>query len=363
MAAAADVPGATPGRGGDQGAKPAPPSRLELSLDAERLDVPVGRSLVHVTLPLRRFVSVVVTGPREALLGWDVQAADELGAIGAHEALNDDGKLPAVLSFVSPEEPRTIVLVVEVSQQATLWRVSADPDALEAPAPRDLKLGKVQPRPLIGLPVPTEKRDGYVLQAPQRYLFLRLDIAVALRKALRQTHIRFRRNALAVGDASQWNGHGPGSDRGKSQHIGHKFGTEVDIGLPSDDDSPSVIERRCEGVMIEPDELVCAPGTVRHVDAQRLAYFLGLLLDGPTPNGIYLPEGRDGPIAPVLSILTDQAYVDEIRKAAERLRKRRWIHDEGYGALVEEGLLRPSSWHTDHVHLRFAGEQARVLVP
>jgi hypothetical protein len=89
---------------------------------------------------------------------------------------------------------------------------------------------------------------------------------------------------------------------------------------------------------------------------------LGLLLDGPTPKGIHMPEGRPGPVAPVLSILTDQAYVDEIRRAAERLRKRRWIHDEGYGALVEEGLLRPSSWHTDHVHIRFAGEPGRPLI-
>jgi hypothetical protein len=98
------------------------------------------------------------------------------------------------------------------------------------------------------------------------------------------------------------------------------------------------------------------------VDAYRLAYFLGLLIDGPTPRGIYMPKNRPGPLAIVQSILTDEAYVDEIRKAAEKLRRRRWIHDEGYGALVEEGLLRPSPWHTDHVHIRFAGEQARPLL-
>jgi hypothetical protein len=60
--------------------------------------------------------------------------------------------------------------------------------------------------------------------------------------------------------------------------------------------------------------------------------------------------------------LTDEAYIEEIRKAARELRRKNWIHDEGFAALLEDGILRPSPWHTDHVHLRFAGEDGRVVL-
>ncbi len=36
------------------------------------------------------------------------------------------------------------------------------------------------------------------------------------------------------------------------------------------------------------------------------------------------------------------------------------MHDEAFGALGEEGLLRASPWHTDHMHIRFKGEVAGV---
>jgi hypothetical protein len=136
----------------------------------------------------------------------------------------------------------------------------------------------------------------------------------------------------------------------------------VDFGLPSSDDSPSDTSRRCEGVLVEREVLRCAPGTVRDFDAMRTAYLLGLLIDGPTPSGIHLPKNRPGPTAMVDSMLTDEAYIEEIRRAAAELRRKRWIHDEGYAALMEDGLLRPSPWHVDHVHLRFAGEPARTLL-
>ncbi|MBW2525539.1 MAG: hypothetical protein JRI23_15250 [Deltaproteobacteria bacterium] len=327
------------------------------------MELPAGLTSARVELPAESYVTLGVVGPKDALIRWHLEAPPGVTAPRAHESLDEDGKLPAFLSFITGAEPSHVVVVVEVGAPVSLWRVSADPNDLAAPSPRELRLGRAEPRPMIGLPPPLEPRDGYLLKPPARYLFFRIDIAVALRHALRQTRVRFRRNPIVVGDGSQWDGFGPGMDHEKSRHIGHRGGTEVDIGLPSNDDSPSTIVRRCDGVLIEKDELVCSPGTVRRLDAYRLAYFLGLLLDGPTPNGIYMPDRRPGPIAPVLSILTDQAYVDEIRKAAERLRKRRWIHDDGYGALVEEGLLRPSSWHTDHVHIRFAGERGRPLIP
>jgi hypothetical protein len=334
----------------------------QLPLGLDRLELPAGAAQVEVALPTDRYVTVGLLGPAEALLSWQVQGPGGQGDLQAHTALDDDGLLPVFVTVETGAEPSSLRLLVETDAPARLVRTAADPEDIEAPSRYDLKLGKAEPRPIIGLPLPLEPRAGYLLEAPSRYLFLRADIAAALRAALRQTRIRFRRNAISVGDGSQWDGLAPGTDRGKSQHIGHRYGTEVDIGLPSDDDSPSTIQRRCDGVLVERDELRCAPGTVRHVDAYRLAYFLGLLIDGPTPRGIYMPKNRPGPLALVKSILTDEAYVDEIRKAAERLRRRRWIHDEGYGALVEEGLLRPSPWHTDHVHIRFDGEPGRVLI-
>jgi len=187
---------------------------------------------------------VGVLGPSDALLAFDVQGSAELGDVRGSRSLDEDGRLPAVVSLLAPATPMTLRVIVDTAAAVELVRVSADPTALAAPAPRDLKLGKAVPRPLIGLPVPIDPWDGYVLEAPQRYLFLRVDVAVALRAALRQTKIRFRRNPLAMGHASQWDGSTPGMDRGKAQHIGHRGGLEIDIGLPSSDDSPSVITRR-----------------------------------------------------------------------------------------------------------------------
>jgi hypothetical protein len=352
-------------RTAESSAEPEPPTEgpepLVLSLGMDRLALPAGRARVAVELAPGSLVSVGVLGPSDALLGFDVQGEDGLGDVRASRSLDEDGRLPAVVSLVAPAAPTTLSVLVDAAAPVVLVRASADPTALAAPTPRDLKLGKALPRPLIGLPAPLDPLDGYVLEAPQRYLFLRVDVGMAVRAALRQTKTRFRRNPISVGHASQWDGAAPGMDRGKSQHIGHRGGLELDLGLPSSDDSPSVITRRCEGVLVEREVLRCAPGTVKDFDALRLGYLLGLLIDGPTPNGVYMPKGRPGPIAIVDSILTDEAYIEEIRRAADELRRRHWIHDEGYAALMEDGILRPSPWHVDHVHLRFAGELGRPL--
>src|SRR5678815_5909283 len=110
-------------------------------------------------------------------------------------------------------------------------------------------------------------------------------------------------------------------------------------------DGPSVVRTHCSGVLVESDVQGCAPGTAHGVDALRLAYLLGLLVES----------------APGLErIFTDDVYVREIRRALEKLRERRWIHDAGYEALSDDALVRASPWHTDHIHLRFAGKGARV---
>ncbi|MBW2452949.1 MAG: hypothetical protein JRI68_00465 [Deltaproteobacteria bacterium] len=343
----------------DAAAKPG--DRLALGLEQTSLALGEGRWAVKVTVPAARYVTIGVAGPAKALVAFDVIGDGALRRLRTG-AVKDDGLLPAFLSFETPAEEQILTVVVDVEAPVTLLRVAADPTDIGERSRRALRLGKAQPRLLVGLPAPIERRAGYLFQMPQRYAFLRADVAAALRAALRQTKIRFKGNGIAIGDATQWNGDKPASDRGKPRHIHHDQGRDIDLGLPSSDDSPSLLQRRCEGVLVEKDELKCGPGTVQNLGARRLAYFLGLLIDGPTPGGRHVPDAdrRSGPLAEVESILTDQAYVDEIRKALPALRRKRWIHDEAFGALGEEGLLRPSSWHTDHVHITFKGESALV---
>jgi hypothetical protein len=113
-------------------------------------------------------------------------------------------------------------------------------------------------------------------------------------------------------------------------------------------------------VLITPESYVCEPGSGRGVDSLRLAYLLGLLVDGfpyeDPPTG---PHGTRR--EHVERIFADDAFIREIRLASETLRARRWIHEAGFAALSEEGILRPSPWHVDHVHVRFTGEPGRSL--
>jgi len=335
--------------------------RLALPLDRDSLPLGEGRWVVTVAVPAGRLVTLGVAGPADALRGFELVAPKQLKRLRTG-ALDDDGRLPTFVSFQTRALDHDISVVVDVAHSVQLLRALADPNDFAARETRDLKLGKARPRSLIGLPYPLERRAGYFLQAPTRYQFARVDVVAALRAAFKQTRIRFKRGPIGVGDVSQWNGERPATDMDKPRHISHVGGRDVDIGLPTTDESPATIVRRCEGVLVDKDVLECGPGTVKNVDAVRLAYFLGLLLDGPTPGGRHIDnvDRRPGPLAEVETIFTDQAYIDEIRKALPKLRRKRWIHDEAYGALGDEGLLRPSPWHTDHVHIRFMGEPAGV---
>jgi hypothetical protein len=209
--------------------------------------------------------------------------------------------------------------------------------------------GRAAPRPelpLIGLPVPSGQDDGYLLQAPGRYQFLRVDVARALLAALRQTRRRFRRDPIAIADISQWDGRRPASDLGAPRHISHEGGRDVDLALPATEGWTSTVQAHCDGVFTGPDVWVCIPGTARGVDSLRLAYFLGLLLDGP-------------PAGTVTRIFTDEVYIRDIRQAIRTLQERRWIRQAGVEGLLDDRVLRASAWHTDHVHVRFGGPAAQ----
>jgi hypothetical protein len=64
------------------------------------------------------------------------------------------------------------------------------------------------------------------------------------------------------------------------------------------------------------------------------------------------PPGR------IERVFTDDAFIREIRRAALDLRARRWIKDEAFEGLHNDEIMRPSPWHTDHVHIRFTGPAA-----
>jgi hypothetical protein len=325
-----------------------PSARLELG--APSIAVPVGRSFVDIAIEPGRFTSIAILGSASALLGFDIVAPPAMRAVVAHGALDEDGYLPKVTSFRAPAGVSTVTVLVDIAEPAELSRISADPGVVppELFSPKPLVNMKRLPAfPLVGFPAPLSRDDGYLLQSPSRYQFIRIDVAMSLLAALRQTRVRFKRDPIAIADISQWNGERPATDQGRPRHISHEGGRDIDIALPADDGFPSTVRAHCEGVLVESDAQGCAPGTARGFDALRAAYFLGLLLDGG-------PPGR------IERVFTDDAYVREIRRAAEVLRTRRWIKDAGFEQLFDDALVRPSPWHVDHIHIRFSGQPARA---
>jgi hypothetical protein len=329
--------------------RPFPGQRLELGMDRHRLELEAGRWAVTVALPANRMVTVAVAGTSGTLRAFEVIGQRALRKLRTAES---DGRLPQLVSFRTADDPEPLTVVVDSEAPVSLLRSASpifDPSSREGSARM----------PLVGMPFPIDGKAGYEIGGQARYAFVRADVAEALRVAFRQTRRRFDRNRIAIGDASQWDGAKPASDIGQPRHISHVGGRDVDIGLPASD-GPSSLQSRCEVVLVERDRAGCAPGTVSGLDAERLAYLLAQLVDGPTPGGRFVAEAkhRPGPIAPVEVIFTDQAYVDAVRQALPELRKKQWIHDEAFGALGEEGFLRASPWHVDHVHVRFRGDPA-----
>jgi len=325
----------------------------DLTLDRDEVAIPPGRWAVLVEAPADSFVSIGLRGASDAVARLALAPSRELRRLRP-DAKDEDGRLPRFVSFETPMgNTLEVVVVVETKTPITMLRTSVNS--------RSVMNEKRTRFPLIGMPSPVESRAGYFMQYPHRYQFVRADVARALRTAFRQVHQRFRGGSFAIGDISQWNGNRPATDVDHARHISHVGGRDADIALPAEK-GLSVIEHRCRGVMVDEQVLRCAPGSVRNVDAKRLAYFLALLIDGPTPGGRYIQDRdlRPGPIAEVEVIFTDEAYIEAVRRELDDLRRKRWIHDEAYGALGENGFFRPSPWHVDHVHVRFKGAPAEI---
>lgn len=326
---------------------PAPPPRL--ALDAEALELPAGRSIVEVELPPDRLVSLGVFGAQDALLGFDLVGAEAALAVGSHGALDEDGLLPRIASFVTPPavEPELVTAIVEATEPVLLRRVAA---ARVGPERRTASAeSSAEAPPLIGLPAPRSREDGYLLGRAGRYEFARIDVALVLMATLQKTRRRFHRDPIVITDISQWDGRRPALDLGSPRHQSHTGGRDVDIGLPASDGGPSSLRLHCKGARAgAEDHHSCVPGSASGVDMNRLAYLLADFVAVP---------GR------VEAIFLDDEYIAAVRRASEQLRAWGFVDPGAVTTLADDRLLRHAPWHTDHVHVRFTGERARVLFP
>lgn len=308
----------------------AAPSRLEHG--QHTLELPAGYSRVAVEVHPGELVSVVLLGPPEALAHFAVDN------VVAHDPLDEDGWLPRAASFIPPPGTTEVSLSLEVHAPARLVRV-ASPRSDELPSAA---------LPLIGLPAPGERGDGYLLERPNRYQFARPDVVTALLGAFRDVRTRFRRDPIGVIDLSQWNGLRPATDRDLPRHVSHEGGRDVDIALPSTEE-PSTRRDHCDKLISRDLTTgLCRQGTARNVDYLRLAFLLGRLVKTQHVDKIFL----------------DTEFIAPTAEAARRL-----VHPPGYPSWVADrlqpaaGVVRHVSWHTDHVHVRFLGPQGTSSLP
>jgi hypothetical protein len=332
--------------------EPAPePAAPPVGIDAESGSVALGagRSLVDVHIPASSFVSIGVFGSRSALLGLDIVdialAADPtpleaaLRTLRARRPLDEDGLLPRIVSFRSPPEPAVVRLLVDAAEAVEVRRVASPITEAEL-LPKNGKPYRPVQSPTIGFPAPVTRDDGYLLQSAARYQFARTDVIASLLRAFQKTRVRFRRDPIAIADISQWDGVRPATDLGLPRHISHEGGRDVDVALAANDEEASTVRAHCTGVLVEQTVQGCGPGTARGFDAQRMAYFLGVLFET---------------VPPVEKIFIDDVYLRELRRAAEKLHERRLLKDPGWEGLSDDAIMRVSPWHTDHLHVRFAG--------
>jgi hypothetical protein len=303
----------------------------DLTLERSERLLPAGYSRLLIEVRPGLLASIAIFGPREALSHFEIE-----GAV-AHDPLGEDGMLPRVASFLVPEGTTQITLSIELREEALLARV------LVAPS-RTLPGADDEP-PLIGMPSPARRDDGYLLERPGRYQFARPDVASALVDAFRDTRRRFRRDPISIADISQWDGRRPALDVGKPRHTSHEGGRDVDIGLPSTLE-PSTLRDHCDKVVsADFSKGWCRAGTAHDLDALRLAFLLGRLVNTRTVDKIFI----------------DQEFIAPLAEAARRLHNPKsfpsWVVDR---LQPEARVVRHVGWHTDHVHVRFLGVKGKA---
>ncbi|MCS6899204.1 MAG: hypothetical protein RMJ98_03935 [Myxococcales bacterium] len=301
-------------------------SPLHLDRNHHTLELPEGYSRVIVDVQPGTLVSLILMGSPRSLAHFTVDEAT------IHDPLDEDGLLPKVASFLPREGTSRVTLSLEVHDPARLIRVEA-PLSLDLPS---------QAQPLIGLPAPGDRSDGYLLERPGRYQFARPDVITALLGAFRDTRARFRRDPIGVVDLSQWDALRPAMDQNLPRHVSHEGGRDVDIALPSTEE-PSTRRDHCDKLISKDYTTgLCRRGTARSVDYLRLAFLLGRLVKTNHIDKIFL----------------DAEFIPPTAAAARRL-----VHPPSFPAWVaarlqpDAGIVRHVAWHTDHVHIRFLGPQ------
>lgn len=301
-----------------------------------------------VTIPAGAFVTLAVIGPKDALLGFDAVGSPAAEIARRAAPAEEDGLLPHVVGFAPRPTAETMLVSIEAKEPVELAMVSATADEGVAPSPKGLKSGEEKPRPIVAMPAPASRDDGYFLQVPARYAFARIDVVGALMGAFKKTWQYYRQEPIAVHEISQWDGNRPRTDLRNPRHISHVGGPDADIAFPANDGIDSTYRDHCTRVSIDRDHANCAPGTVKGVDVERLAFFLGALVDAAPTS--------------IVKVFMDEVFRAEVIRVAPDLAKRSFIGEAALGSLSEDGVLVASPWHTDHFHVRFSGEQGRSLL-
>jgi len=312
-----------------------------------RVVLPAGRCRLLVSLPKSAIATVAILGPRDALLGLGISGGRIANRLRKRRPLEEDGLLPRTMTVLTEDEAETVELIVEVIDPVEVVLLVARAAEATEPTLQGLKNGTEQARPLIGFPVPSSDRDGYQIASAARYVFARIDVVLSMIAAFEKTRRKFDSDAIAISDASQWDGKRPKTDINVVRHISHQGGCDVDIALPANDTFPSTLRDHCRGVRLAEDRFGCSPGTAKGVDFDRLAFLLGTFADEA--------PGR------INKVFLDDAYRREVIRVAPSLHEKKLIKEAGLVALGEDGVLVASPWHTDHVHVRFTGEKGRSL--
>jgi hypothetical protein len=308
-----------------------PPSALKTTIQskkqgnvAQRFRVGAGWHSLNIKVAPKQLISLLIIGPKEAL------SHVRLHGVAVPDALEEDGVLPKVLSFIPPKGVMQVQLALE-SKQAL--------EIIQLQTPITTELPEDATPPLIGMPTPRDSKDGYVLEHPNRYQFARPDVIAMLRKGLRAMRHKFARDSLGIGDLSQWDGRRPRLDLGKARHVSHEGGRDVDIALPSTFGFSSLIEDRCKRLhSAGRKQAWCEPGSVKSFDGARLAYLLATLIKTQKIDKIFL----------------DHEYIGIVHRHAKRLARLQlipsWVVEKLH---PKNGVIHHLPWHTDHVHVRF----------
>lgn len=318
---------------------------VEVDVATPRRTLMEGRSFARVTIPGGAFVTLALLGPKDALLGFDLVGSPAAEIARRAAPSEEDGLLPHVVGFAPRPSAETMLVSVVAKAPVEIAMAWTTTDEAVAPSPNGLKSGQERPRPLVVLPAPASRDDGYFLQVPARYAFARIDVALALIGAYRKTWQYYRQEPVAVHEISQWDGGRPRTDLRNPRHISHVGGADADIAFPANDGEDSTYRDHCVRAAIDRDHANCAPGTIRGLDVERTAFFLGAIIDA-APTAL-------------TKVFMDEAFRSEVIRVAPALAQRQFIGEAALASLSEDGVIVASPWHTDHFHVRFAGEQGR----